>query len=180
MLTGASLRGGCIKKVFLFIFVLAVLIVGCKNPFSPSFDDGTGGGGTLISDRKTVDGIFTNLQYAYTFKDTTIYGDMLTGDFIFSYRNYELGFDDSWGRDEEMKVTNGLFQNSQRLDLIWNNKIMSTEDSLTANIVRSFNLTITFNPTDIVRVDGRVNLSLRKDAATSKWYITKWIDESNY
>lgn len=127
-----------------------------------------------------MDGVFKNLQYSYTFKDTTIYGELLNGDFMFTYRNYDLGFDDSWGRDEEMKVTNGLFQNSQRLDLIWNNTLVSMEDSLSASVIRSFNLTITFNPTDIERVDGRVNLTLRKNTATNKWAITKWIDESNF
>lgn len=79
-----------------------------------------------------------------------------------------------------MRTTYGLFQNSQRLDLIWNNIVLITEDSTTANVVRSFNLTITFNPTDVVRVDGRVNLSMRKSDATGKWQITRWIDESNF
>jgi len=134
----------------------------------------------LISDLKDVDGVFKNLQYAYTFKDTTIYGGILSGDFVFAYRDYDVGFDDSWGRDEEMKVTYGLFQNSQRLDLIWNNILVSSEDSISANIVRGFNLTITFNPTDIVRIDGRVNLTLRKDPASNKWAISKWVDESNF
>lgn len=79
-----------------------------------------------------------------------------------------------------MRTTYGLFQNSQRLDLIWNNIILQTVDSLSANIIRSFNLTITFNPTDVVRVDGRVNLSLRKNIQTEKWLINRWIDESNF
>lgn len=79
-----------------------------------------------------------------------------------------------------MRATNGLFQNSQRLDLIWNNIVLFTEDSTIANVVRSFNLTITFNPTDVVRVDGRVNLSMRKDPESEKWQITRWIDESNF
>ncbi|HMN48238.1 MAG TPA: hypothetical protein PKD67_03805 [Ignavibacteriaceae bacterium] len=105
---------------------------------------------------------------------------MITSDFTFTYRDYDQGFDVSWGRDEEMRTTYGLFQNSQRLDLIWNNIVLSTEDSLTANIVRTFNLTITFNPTDVVRVDGRVNLALKKDIQTSKWKINRWIDESNF
>jgi hypothetical protein len=65
-----------------------------------------------------------------------------------------------------MRTTDGLFKNVERLDLIWNNIVLSTEDSLTANIVRSFNLNITFNLTDVVRVDGRVNLSLRKNSDT--------------
>ncbi len=135
-------------------------------------------GSSAISDLTSVDGVFKNLQYAYTFKDTTIYGDLIANNFSFIYRDYDLGFDVSWGRDDEMKVTYGLFQNSQRLDLIWNNILLISSDS--SSIVRSFNLTITFNPTDIVVVDGKVNLSLQKNQSTNKWAINKWIDESNY
>lgn len=116
------------------------------------------------------------MQYAYTFKDSTIYGQLLTNEFLFTYRDYDRGVDVSWGRDDEMRVTDGLFQNSQRLDLIWNNIIFMTSDS--TNIIRGFNLTITFNPTDIIFVEGRVNLSLIKDTK-NKWQISKWIDESN-
>lgn len=136
--------------------------------------------GSALSDLKTVEGVFQNFQYAYVFKDTTIYGELITGDFIFTYRDYEQGIDVSWGRDEEMKTTYGLFQNSQRLDLIWNNIVLDSRDSLNAVIVRTFNLTITFNPTDVERINGRVNLSLRKDPDTQTWAIVKWIDESNF
>lgn len=79
-----------------------------------------------------------------------------------------------------MKVTYGLFYNAQRLDLIWNNIVLSMEDSLAANYVRGFNLTITLNPTDIIRVDGRVNLFLSKNISSGKWKIDRWIDESNF
>ncbi len=124
--------------------------------------------------------MFQNFQYAYTFQDTSIYGKLLSNDFVFTYRDYDKGFDVSWGRDEEMKVTYGLFRNTQRLDLIWNNIILSTQDSLSANIVRGFNLTITFNPTDVVRIDGRVNLNFRKNSSSGKWQIISWRDESNF
>lgn len=149
----------------------------CVNPFAPRVDNNLGKGSGLISDRSTVDGVFQNFQYAYTFKDTLIYSQLLNKNFIFSYRDYDLGIDASWGRDDEMKVTNGLFQNSQRLDLIWNNIVSITGDS--TRIVRSFNLTITFNPTDIIFIDGRVNLTLGKDVS-NKWKILRWIDESNF
>ena len=109
-----------------------------------------------------------------------IYGELIAQDFIFTFHNYDQGFDVSWSRDEEMKTTDGLFRNSQRLDLIWNNIVLSTIDTVYANITRSFNLNITFNPTDVVRLDGRVNLSLRKNDETKKWQITRWIDESNF
>jgi len=160
-----------------FSLLFIIFVFGCVNPFAPKLDENSGNDNSLISDRTNVDGIFKNLQYAYTFKDSTIYGELLKGDFLFTYRDYDRGVDVSWGREEEMNVTMGLFQNSQRLDLIWNNIISTSADS--TNIVRSFNLTITFNPTDIVFVEGRVNLVLGKDI-NSKWQILKWIDESNY
>jgi hypothetical protein len=171
-----------LKRIRNFSITVIILIINfyCTNPFVPKFDDTIDEGSSTISDQKTIEGVFQNFQYAYTFKDTLIYGGLITQDFVFTYRDYESGFDISWGRDDEMKTTRGLFQNSQRLDLIWNNIILSTSDSVNANIVRSFNLNITFNPTDIVRVDGRVNLILRKDAVTEKWQITRWLDESNF
>ena len=156
---------------------MAIILSSCTNPFSPKLDENLGRDGSLISGQKNVEGIFQNLQYAYTFKDTAIYGGLLAGDFSFSYRDYKLGVDVSWGRDDEMQATYGLFENTQRLDLVWNNIVSVTQDS--TNIVRSFNLTITFNPTDIIFVDGRINLSLRKNSE-DKWMITRWVDESNF
>jgi hypothetical protein len=156
------------------------MILGCTNPFAPKLDENFQDVKPPVSDQKDIAGVFQNFQYAYTFKDTTIYGALLAGDFTFTYRDYDKGFDVSWGRDEEMRTTYGLFETSQRLELIWNNIVLSTEDSLTANVIRSFNLTITFNATDVVRVDGRVNLSLQKDINTKRWKIYSWIDESNF
>ena len=167
-------------KKYLFIAFPLLIFCGCTNPFAPAYDENYDENGQGISDLKTIEGVFQNFKYSYSFKDTLIYGQLIAPDFIFTYRDYELGFDVSWARDEDLRTTDGLFKNSERLDLIWNNIVLSTEDSLTANIIRSFNLSITFNPTDVVRVDGRVNLSLRKDAETKKWQITRWLDESNF
>ena len=166
------------KKTIFILFVF-MLIAGCKNPFAPALDTSESAG-SAVGDLTKIEGVFQNLQYAYTFRDTAIYGRTLGTDFLFSFRDYDLSFDVSWGREEEMKVTHGLFQNAERLDLIWNNIVASTEDSSEANIVRSFNLMITFNPTDIVRVDGRVNLNLKKESSSGKWKIVRWIDESNF
>jgi len=171
---GANLKGSIIK--FMLFIVFAGLLAGCVNPFAPRLDLNSSESG-LISDRKDIEGVFKNLQYSYTFKDTTIYGELLNPDYNFSYRDYDLGADISWGRDEEMKVTYGLFENTEKLDLIWNNIVSLSEDS--TNVIRSFNLTITFNPTDIVLVDGRVNLTLQKDNK-NKWQILRWVDESNF
>ena len=154
-----------------------LFVVSCVNPFAPALDDTISGEEGLITDQKTISGVFQNLQYAYSFKDTTIYGDLLAKDFIFTYRDYDLGYDVSWGREEEMRATHGLFQNAQRLDLIWNEIVSMTADS--TNVIRSFDLTITLNPADILDADGRINLTLRKDEK-NKWQITNWLDESNF
>lgn len=168
------------KRVKLKYFACGLILLGltsCLNPFAPKLDNSIGSESTLISDQSTVEDVFRNFQYAYTFKDTTIYGKLLSDDFTFVYRDYDKEVDVAWGRDEEMKVTYGLFNNSERIDLIWNNIISVTSDS--TNIIRSFNLTVTFNPTDIIFVDGRVNLDLRKNEQ-NKWQIVNWLDESNF
>ncbi len=156
---------------------LLVVLDGCTNPFAPKLDNSLGSEGSLISDLQTIDGVFQNLQYSYTFKDTTIYSELLNTDFTFAYRDYDKEVDVAWGREDEMRITNSLFNNSERLDLVWNNIVAITGDS--TNIVRSFNLTITFNPTDVIFVDGKVNLQLEK-SENNKWQIVTWIDESNF
>jgi len=147
------------------------------NPFAPKLDENPESSGSLISDQSNIPGVFQNFQYAYAFKDTTIYGQLLSDNFIFVFRDYNLGADVSWGRDEEVRISQQMFRNTQRLDLVWNNIVSITSDS--SNIVRSFNLTITFNPTDIIFIDGRVNLDLSRDEE-NRWQIERWIDESNF
>ncbi len=157
-----------------------MIFAGCKNPFSPKLDLSPNNSSQTLSDLTTIEGLFQNFQFAYTFRDTSIYGKLVSKDFVFTFRDYDKGFDVSWGRDDEMKTTNGLFTNSQRLDLIWNNIILSTVDTSNATIVRSFNLTVTFNPTDVIRIDGRVNLLLERKTSKSNWQMVKWIDESSF
>ncbi|MCU7494571.1 MAG: hypothetical protein HF314_01505 [Ignavibacteria bacterium] len=158
--------------------MLLLGLKGCVNPFAPALDENLNSGTSLIMDQSKVEGVFQNMQYAYTMKDTTIYGQLLSPDFTFTYRDYDKGFDVTWGRDDEMRATYGLFQNSQRLDLIWNNILLISGDS--TSIVRSFNLTITFNPTDIQRADGKVSLILKKNTSTKAWQIQRWVDESSF
>jgi hypothetical protein len=112
-----------------------------------------------------------------------IYGQMLNQDFTFTYRDYDLGYDVSWGRQDEMRITENMFQNSEQLSLVWNKIISVTVDSTTKDstqIIRGFNLSVIFNPSDVVRIDGRVNLTLQKDTSSGKWSILKWNDESNF
>jgi hypothetical protein len=134
-----------------------------------------------LSDQKTPDGIFQNLKYAYTLRDTSIYGHLLDGNFIFVYHDYDRSVDVTWGRDEEMRTTWGLFQNAQRLDILWNDIVSSSVDSTNTKVMikRGFNLTVTFNPSDILYVSGYANLTLERMRVQDPWMIVRWNDESN-
>jgi hypothetical protein len=164
-------------RTALLFLVPALVFCGCLNPFAPGRDDSIS---ASACDPTTIPGIFQCFQAAYTFRDTTAYGPLLADNFVFVYRDYERGIDVTWGRDDEMRASYGLFRNAQRLDLIWNSIVSSAQDSTQMNIVRSFNLTITFNPTDVERVDGYANLTFERARATDPWKIIRWRDESNF
>jgi hypothetical protein len=163
------------KNILIYIFFF-LIFSSCENIFAPAIDNSASS--SILSDQTTVDGVYQNFKYAYTFKDTSVYSNLLTDDFVFTYRDYALGYDVSWDKPTEIKTTGGLFQNSQKLEIIWNNIVLQTGDSIHQTVKRSFNLTITFNPSNIVRLSGFADMSLLKSSADSKWRIYKWVDES--
>ncbi len=167
------------KKIFAIV-PLVMLVVSC-NPFAPRLDTGLTSN-SILGDQTTIDGVFENVKYAYTFRDTSIYGQLINSDFTFIYRDYDRGVDISWGRDEEMRATSGMFQNVERLDLVWNNIASLTTDSsgTQANVTRNFNLTVTFNASDIERADGYANFNLWRAKSDAAWKIVRWQDESNF
>jgi hypothetical protein len=145
-------------------------------------DNSSGETLSLWSDQKNPDGVFQNLKFAYTLRDTSHYDELFDQNFTFVYRDYDRGVDVSWGKDEEMRTAYGLFQNVQQLDLKWNDVITSSfnSDSTEASISRGFNLTVIFNPSDIVHVDGYADLQLGRQLAQDPWTIVRWRDESNF
>lgn len=168
------------RRLGLLLAVLLIALSGCKNPFAPRLEKGGGDDGSILGNQQTIDGVFRNFQYAYTFKDTAIYGRLLDGTFTFLYVDYDHGTQVSWGREEDVRTTYGLFANAQKLDLVWNNIAFQSGDSLRSMVTRAFSLTVTFNPSDIVRVEGYANLTLMRLSAEADWRIAQWRDESNY
>ncbi len=167
------------KKSIFIIILIFILFGACKNPFAPTLiiDDNSA---SLLGDQKTIEGFFQNFQYAYNFKDTITYSNLLDKNFIFSYRNYDIGADASLTRNEDLFTTYRLFLAAQSLDLVWNNILLKTGDSVQLNITRSFNLSITFSSTDIVRLYGKANLKLVRPDTSSVWKLIRWEDESVY
>ena len=151
--------------------------ISCINPFAPRLDNSPA---VAEYDLRTTDGVFRAFQAAYSTHDTTIYGQLLDPGFTFFYHDYEADVDVTWGRDEELRTTYGLFQNVQRLDLIWNNILSTSTDSTRLNIQRGFNLSVTFNPIDVESVHGYASLTLHRERITDPWKIILWIDQSNF
>jgi len=151
------------------------VVSGCFNPFSPGVDN-TISNENIISDQKTIEGVFQNFKYAYTFKDTSIYGQTLAPEFVFTYFDYDLGVNISWDRATDMRTTEGLFANTQELRLIWNNTVFEEGDTLNVNVKRGFNLSITFNPNDVINFYGFVDMDLTRPTTDDKWKIKLWKD----
>ncbi|MEO8513321.1 MAG: hypothetical protein ABI543_07165 [Ignavibacteria bacterium] len=168
------------KKIPVYFFLLftSALFISCFNPFSPGLDESQSTE-NIISDQKTIEGVFQNFKYAYTFKDTSIYGGTLSPDFVFSYFDYDLGVEVSWDRATDMRTTEGLFTNTQDLRLIWNNIVFQEGDSLLVDVKRGFNLSISFNPNDVINFYGFVDMNLGRNSVEEKWKIRSWKDMTN-
>ena len=167
------------RKIWIILAISILFIEGCDNPFAPKYLDSPANNG-LLNSQKTVEGVFDNFRYAYIFRDTLVYGNLLDPDFTFVFRNYDKGIDESWGRDQEMLTTYRMFQATQSMDLVWNDILVNVGDTLIRDVSRSFVLTVVFNPSDIVRVNGIANFRLKWDTDKSRWRILTWRDESNY
>jgi len=162
------------------VVLVSACIAGCTNPFAPALDDSVGASGSVLGDQHTVPGFFQQFAYSYATRDTAVYGQLLSDGFTFVFRDYDNNVDQTWGRDVEMRTSSGLFQNAQNLSLTWNNIIQQSGDSLSLDITRSFNLTITFNPQDIIYVTGQADMQLQRPNADSVWKLERWRDNSSF
>lgn len=151
----------------------------CDNPFAPKLSVGDNDG-LVLGDQKTVEGFFQNWRYSYIFKDTLVYGRLLDNNFNFIFRNYDKGVDLSWGRQEDLITTSRLFSSTQNLDLIWNEVISNIGDSTLLDVSRGFTLQIVFSQSDIVRLQGRANIRLKRNNQSEDWKMLYWRDESNF
>ncbi len=159
------------------LIVSSVSMMSC-NPFAPKLDTELGSQSCI--DLKIIDNVLCTFRNAYAFKDTTLYGSIIAPGFTFSYTDYDRAIEVTWGRDDEMRSTYGLFQSVQSLALVWNNEISSSGTDTLRSVIQGFNLTVTFDPNDVVRVDGYANLTFVRESIATPWKILRWQDQSNF
>jgi len=160
----------------LIFIIVGLSIVSC-NPFSPAIDYSLS---QEVVSADSIGGFFEIFRESYQLQDTVIYGKLLAPDFIFSYRDYDRGLDLEWGRDEDMQTTGALFAASQSLDLLWGDVLDSTGNDTVYDITRAFSLVVTFNPDNILQVDGRAIFTLDRPTKNDPWQAIRWRDESNF
>jgi len=159
------------NRLYIFILIAMIAALAACNPFAPAI--GNTSSNTQFGDPHTVDGYFQAFQYAYTFSDTTIYGSLLADNFIFSFYDYDQDLSVQWGRDDEMRVTALLFQNTS-LTLLWGNILDAEGTSTDSTVTRAF------NEGDIEEVDGSAVFHLQRPASSDPWLAVSWQDESTY
>lgn len=168
-----------LKTVCLSAFFLTV--TGCYNPFSPKLDQSEGDV-PFITEQRTPDEFFQNFLYAYTFKDSLVYSDLLDSSFTFQYFNPDAGESgafDSWRRNIELKTTGRLLRSFETIDLTWYRIFFSNDISENEKkIYRDFRLMLVGGNENISLFGSALFTLVRSD--DNKWRIKLWVDETNY
>jgi len=148
----------------------------CLNPFAPKLGNIDSDSELVLTEQKTPEDVLQNFKYAYMFKDSIVYRDLLDDSFVFIYRDYTEDKFISWGKETDIKTTNGIFSNFDIIKLTWNstNYISYSNDSTEAEVSKGFVLNL---DSDIMII-GNALFILRKDNKQHIWFITRWIDKS--
>jgi hypothetical protein len=151
-------------------------MVSCINPFAPELVNTLPNRSNVITSQKSPDEVLQNFLYAYTFKDSLVYADIIDSAFIFRTWDYEQvpPVPVEWFRDEELRITGRMFRAFNRMDLVWNRTIY--QDTVATNLIemrKSFTLTIEGGQS-IPVLNGEVIFRFIK--RSEKWYLLYWED----
>jgi hypothetical protein len=168
------------KIIIIIIIIISFAIIQCFNPFSPKLED-SDKNDFIITGQTTPDEVLQNFKYAYVFKDSVLYADLLDSSFVFTYfdPNQEAsGRFVSWGRDVDLKTTGRLFHNFDVIDLIWNSTIYAFHEEDQAEYSKSFHLSL-IKENETINITGNAIFLFKKNEYDNKWRITQWLDESD-
>jgi len=163
----------------LLAVVLLLLFLQCLNPFAPRLDQ-KGLQTLMLTEQQSPDEVLQNFVYAYNFKDSLVYADLLDSSFVFVYFDPNLGSSGrfvSWGRDVDLKTTGRLFRNFDTITLTWNSTIYEINDGKTAELSKTLKLNL-FGKAGDFSLSGNAIFSFKKCGYDGKWRITRWKDES--
>ncbi len=159
---------------------LCLLLASCLNPFAPKLDKNSQQS-NLITSQSTPEEVLQNFAYAYTFRDSLLYADLLDSSFVFEFFDPTIGESgafQSWGRDIELRTTGGLFRAFTAIELIWLNTVYQNSVSPSEEVLyKNFRLTLVTSDLNIALQGYAIfTFQLNPDG---KWRIKRWVDESN-
>ena len=167
------------NRILSFVLLL-IFLLGC-NPFAPELIE-SGPRSAIITGQRTPDEVLTNFRYAYVFKDSLIYSDVLDSSFLFISKNYGSTppTDINWGRDVDIKATVGLFRHFDVLELNWGGKLSEgfISDSTFYEIKITFQLTLD-GGRDIPTVKGEALFNFKRNRS-EVWKNSRWEDLSSF
>ncbi len=160
--------------------VIIILFIGCTNPFAPKLVNENLLSSSFITDQKSPQDVLTNFRYAYIFKDSLIYSEIIDSSFTFSSTNYSTTPPSpiTWGRDDDLRTTAKMFRHFRDINLTWSDTINSYIDSTNAAIKLIF--TLTFDDGSVIpTLRGEANFNFEKKN-TGIWKIIRWEDFSSF
>ncbi len=177
----AVARTGRRRPAMVFACCLSALtLTMCTNPFAPKLDEDSSGL-TFITGQKTPADLFQNFAYAYTFRDSLLYAELLDSTFLFEYFDPNIGESGafaSWSRDVELKTTGRLLTAFETIELEWLRTIYeSPEIDGELTVLRNFRLRLVGRELNVI-LQGAAILTLVRNP-DGKLRIRHWVDESN-
>jgi len=153
------------------------------NPFAPGLNQDEKGGSLILTEQKTPQEVMTNFAFAYNFKDSLVYSDLIDSTFLFLSKDFSTNpvTDLTWGRDIDLKTTAALFRHYQTLNLVWGGTIFEDyldDDSTEVELKQVFQLTLN-GGIDLPTLNGEALFNLTRKPS-GIWKITRWEDQATF
>jgi hypothetical protein len=162
-------------------FSLALIVLACFNPFAPSLDPSPDPS-NRITEQENPGEVLQNFRYAYTFKDSVLYSDIIDDSFVFEYFDPNIapsgGFR-TWGRDVDLRTTGRFFDSFDVIELTWLNVIDSTTtDDGAVRYFQRFSLNLFGSQLNYV-FTGTAIFTFKESPSDGRWRIVGWKDETD-
>ncbi len=161
-----------INKFRIILSLFFLTLISC-NVFSPDYERFSGV--SQPGDNSTIEGLMNNFVYSYAFKDSFLYSELLHDDFIFEYDNG--GVIESWSKDEDIRITNRMFRNFNKIDVIFNTLFPQTISSSDTTVFTSFRIDF-HTSSEIISLTGfsRFIFSKEIEQDSERYFIKFWSD----
>ncbi|MCB0282925.1 MAG: hypothetical protein KDF60_10130 [Calditrichaeota bacterium] len=153
------------------------------NPFAPELSDEEGSASLILTEQRTPQEVMTNFAFAYNFKDSLVYSDLIDTTFLFISKNFATNpvTDITWGRDTDLRTTASLFRHFQTLNLVWGGTVFEdylNDDSSEVELKQIFQLTLN-GGNEFPTLNGEALFILKKNNFDI-WKITRWEDRATF